>query len=99
MLYLYSEPEDEVYNSGYHNQPEHPCAPFVKAWHVPLWRQLYYLFLHAHIHYCIALHTRVPSIAPLYARDIESVTFDHLSHKHTIVHYNGIYGANNTKQL
>ena len=90
MLYLYSEPEDEVYNSGYHNQPEHPCAPFVKAWHVSLRRQLYYFFLYAYIHYCIALHTRAPAIAPFYARDIEGVTFDHLSHEYAIVHHNGV---------
>ena len=90
MLYSYAEPEDEVYNSGYHNQPEHPRAPFVKAWHVSLRRQLYYFFLHAHIHYGIALHTRAPAVAPLYARDIEGVTFDHLSHKHAIVYHNGV---------
>ena len=90
MVCLYSEPEDEVYNSGYHNQPEHPCAPFVKALHVPLWRQLYYFFLHAHIHYGIALHTRAPAIAPFYAREIYRISSLAFAHEYAIVHHNGI---------
>ena len=90
MLYSYADPEDEVYDCGHHNQPEHPCAPFVKAWHVSLRRQLYYFFLHAHIYYCIALHTRAPTIAPLYAREIYRISSLAFAHEYAIVHHNGV---------
>ena len=95
MLYSYAEPEDEVYDSGYHNQPEHPCAPFVKAWHVPLWRQLYHLFLHPHIYYCIALHTRAPAVAPFYAREIHRIATLAFAYEDAITHHHGVTTLNN----
>ena len=95
MLYLYSEPEDEVYNSGYHNQPEHPCAPFVKAWHVSLGGQLYHLFLHPHIHHRIALYACAPAVAPFYAREIYRITALPLTHEDAITHHHGVTTLNN----
>ena len=61
-----------------------PRAPPVELRHIPLGRQLYYLFLHPHIHHGIAFHACTPSISPFHPREIHCISSLPLAHIHAI---------------
>ena len=61
-----------------------PRAPPVELRHISLGRQLYYLFLHPHIHHRIAFHACAPSISPFHPREIHRISSLPLAHIHAI---------------
>ena len=80
MISFYPPPRNH-----YREQSEQkPRAPPVELWHIPLGRQLYYLFLHPHIHHGIAFHACAPSVTPFHPREIHRISSLPLAHIHAI---------------
>ena len=88
MISFYPPPRNH-----YREQSEQkPRAPPVELWHIPLGRQLYYLFLHPHIHHGIAFHACTPSISPFHPREIYRIASLPFADEDTIAEENGIAG-------
>ena len=83
-LHTHLPPQPPSHSHPREQGEQKPRAPPVELRHIPLGRQLYYLFLHPHIHHGIAFHACTPSISPFHPREIHRISSLPLADEDTI---------------